>query len=152
MDGAANRCRPAQKRLPFPLRRARCGAPALHCKRASPKPDAALCHARRLRARRIEISRNPPDSGERVAPEKVARGGRQTTNKALPFGKRARKGVSKMETCVMCRRKVERAENWIKCHLWGGFAIFHWRCFGEYLRSESEQQVENAVWQASRNS
>lgn len=57
-----------------------------------------------------------------------------------------------METCVMCRRKVERAENWIKCHLWGGFAIFHWRCFGEYLRSESEQQVENAVWQASRNS
>ena len=35
-------------------------------------------------------------------------------------------------------------------HLWGGFAIFHWRCFGEYLRTESEQQVESAVWEASR--
>jgi hypothetical protein len=56
-----------------------------------------------------------------------------------------------MDACVMCRRNVQQAENWIKCHLWGGFAIFHWRCFGEYLRTESEQQVENAVWEASRN-
>jgi len=38
-----------------------------------------------------------------------------------------------MDACVMCRRNVQQAENWIKCHLWGGFAIFHWRCFGEYL-------------------
>jgi hypothetical protein len=30
-----------------------------------------------------------------------------------------------METYVMCRQQVEQAENWIKCHLWGGFAIFH---------------------------
>jgi hypothetical protein len=36
-------------------------------------------------------------------------------------------------------------------HLWGGFAIFHWKCFGEYLRAESEEQVENAVWKASSN-
>ena len=36
-------------------------------------------------------------------------------------------------------------------HLWGGFAIFHWRCFGEYLRAESEQQVESVVWKASSN-
>jgi hypothetical protein len=36
-------------------------------------------------------------------------------------------------------------------HLWGGFAIFHWRCFGEYLRAESEERVESAVWEASRN-
>jgi hypothetical protein len=43
----------------------------------------------------------------------------------------------------MCRRKVQPAENWLKCHLWGGFATFHWRCFGEYLRAESEQQVES---------
>ena len=41
-----------------------------------------------------------------------------------------------MDACVMCRRNVQQAENWIKCHLWGGFAIFHWRCFGEYLNRE----------------
>jgi len=56
-----------------------------------------------------------------------------------------------MDACVMCKRNVQQAENWIKCHLCGGFAIFHWRCFGEYLRTESEQPVESAVWEASRN-
>ncbi|HVB81354.1 MAG TPA: hypothetical protein VNE82_15575 [Candidatus Binataceae bacterium] len=55
-----------------------------------------------------------------------------------------------MDTCVMCKRKVQPAENWLKAHLWGGFAIFHWRCFGEYLRTESERQVECVVWEASR--
>ena len=54
-----------------------------------------------------------------------------------------------MEMCVMCRRKVQQAEHWIRCHLWGAFAIFHWRCFGEYLRVESEQQVENAVFSST---
>jgi hypothetical protein len=34
---------------------------------------------------------------------------------------------------------------------WGGVAIFHWKCFGEHLRAESEEQVENAVWIASSN-
>ena len=29
----------------------------------------------------------------------------------------------------MCRRKVQPAENWLKAHLWSGFAVFHWRCF-----------------------
>jgi hypothetical protein len=24
-----------------------------------------------------------------------------------------------METCVMCRSKVQLSENWIRCHLWG---------------------------------
>jgi hypothetical protein len=43
-----------------------------------------------------------------------------------------------MDACVMCNRSVRRAEDWIKCHLWGGLAIFHWRCFGEYLRTERE--------------
>ena len=69
----------------------------------------------------------------------------------VAFGKRARKGKRPMGTCVMCKRSVQQAENWIRCHLWGGFAIFHWRCFGEYLRAESEEQVESAVWEASRN-
>jgi len=54
-----------------------------------------------------------------------------------------------MEVCVMCRRKVEPTENWIKAHLWGGFAIFHWTSFGEFLRSGCEEQVESAVWKAN---
>ncbi len=29
-----------------------------------------------------------------------------------------------MDQCVVCKRKVECTENWIKAHLWGGFAIF----------------------------
>jgi hypothetical protein len=56
-----------------------------------------------------------------------------------------------MDACVMCNRNVQRADDWIKCHLWGGFGIFHWRCFGEYLRSERERQIETAVWEAPRN-
>ena len=56
-----------------------------------------------------------------------------------------------MDVCVMCKRDVQQRENWIKCHLWGGFAFFRSRCFSEYLRTESEQQVESAVWEASRN-
>jgi hypothetical protein len=53
-----------------------------------------------------------------------------------------------MDECVVCRRKVQRSENYLRCHLWGAFATFHWRCFGAYLRAESEQQVEGVVWQA----
>ncbi len=45
-----------------------------------------------------------------------------------------------MDECVMCRRKVATVENWIKSHLWGGFAIFHWRCFGEYLRAKAKNK------------
>jgi hypothetical protein len=71
--------------------------------------------------------------------------------RALADGKRAQKGDGPMGTCVMCNRIVQEAENWIRCHLWGGFAIFHWRCFGEYLRAESEERIESAVWEASRN-
>jgi hypothetical protein len=29
-----------------------------------------------------------------------------------------------MDLCVMCGSKVQQTENWIRCHLWGGFAIF----------------------------
>ena len=57
----------------------------------------------------------------------------------------------KTDACTMCRPKVQPTENWIRAHLWGGFASFHWRCFGEYLRTDSEQQVENVVWKASSN-
>jgi len=51
--------------------------------------------------------------------------------------------------CVVCQRKVQRTENYVKCHLLGAFASFHWNCFGKYLRAESEPQVETAVWKAS---
>jgi hypothetical protein len=51
--------------------------------------------------------------------------------------------------CVVCQRKVQRTENFIRCHLWGSFATFHWKCFGIYLRAESQPQVEDTVWKAS---
>jgi len=55
---------------------------------------------------------------------------------------------SKMNACIICRRKVQPTENWLRCHLWGGFASFHWPCFREYLQADSEEQVENVVWKA----
>lgn len=150
MDGAAKRSRTAEKRacrsrsaaLNAVRRRFTASAPGLR--------PALLCHARRLRIRRIGISRNRPGSGETVAPQKW-RGVKANNGLGPALREAGRPRSLKMDTCVMCRRKVERAENWIKCHLWGGFAIFHWRCFGEYLRAESEEQVESAVWKASSN-
>ena len=57
----------------------------------------------------------------------------------------------KTDACIICGRRVQPTENWVRCHVWGGFASFHWHCFGEYLRADSEQQVENVVWKASSN-
>jgi hypothetical protein len=61
------------------------------------------------------------------------------------------KGELKTDDCIVCGRKVQPTENWMRCHLWGGFATFRWKCFGEYLRADSERQVENVVWRASSN-
>ena len=54
-----------------------------------------------------------------------------------------------MDVCVVYKRKAEPTENWIKAHLWGGFAIFHWSSFGAFLRSGSEEQVASVVWKAN---
>jgi len=59
------------------------------------------------------------------------------------------KGELKTNTCIICGSKVQPTENWLRCHLWGSFASFHWPCFGEYLRADSEHQVEKVVWKAS---
>jgi hypothetical protein len=61
------------------------------------------------------------------------------------------KGELKMNVCIICRRRVQPTENWVRCHVWGGFVSFHWKCFGEYLRADSEHQLENVVWKASSN-
>jgi hypothetical protein len=61
------------------------------------------------------------------------------------------KGALKTDACIICGRKVQPTEHWMRCHLWGGFASFHWRCSGEYLRADSEQQVETVVWKAISN-
>jgi hypothetical protein len=53
--------------------------------------------------------------------------------------------------CIICGRPIQPTGNWLRCHLWGGFASFHWPCFGEYLRAASEQNVERIVWKASSN-
>jgi hypothetical protein len=57
----------------------------------------------------------------------------------------------KTDACIICERRVQPTENWLRCHLWCGFASFHWACFGEYLRADSEQKVEKVVWRASNN-
>src|SRR6266851_7860263 len=69
MDGAADKCRAAPERLPFPLHRAQCGAPSLHCKRASPSVRFTLSRSQAA-LRRIRIMRNHRLLGEAVAPEK----------------------------------------------------------------------------------
>jgi hypothetical protein len=61
------------------------------------------------------------------------------------------KAELKMNVCIICGRKVQPTENWMRCHLWVGFASFHWACSGEYLRADNGQQVENVVWKASSN-
>jgi len=61
------------------------------------------------------------------------------------------KGELKTDGCIVCGRKVQATENSLRCHLWGGFANFHPRCFGESLRADSEHQVGNVVWRASSN-
>ncbi len=53
------------------------------------------------------------------------------------------------DPCVVCQRKVQHTENYVKCHLLSAFASFHWNCLGNYLRAESEPQVETNVWKAS---
>ena len=55
----------------------------------------------------------------------------------------------KMDASIISRQKVQPTRNWERCYLWGGFASFHWSCFREYLRSDSEHQVEEVVWKAS---
>ena len=27
----------------------------------------------------------------------------------------------RMNTCIICGRKVQPTDNWVRCHLWGGF-------------------------------
>jgi hypothetical protein len=53
-----------------------------------------------------------------------------------------------MDECGMCGREVEPAQNWIKCYLYGGWAVFHWHCLGQYLGADGEERVYNAVWKA----
>ena len=59
-----------QQRL-SPAGRFQCGAPPLHCKCAS-QQAYTLSHTRRLRVRRIGISRNPPGRVRGLRPEKMA--------------------------------------------------------------------------------
>src|SRR5581483_5103869 len=76
MDGAAARCRTARERLLFPLRRARCGAPTLHCKRASLNGTLRSVTLAGSAPGGSEFRATLHASGERVAPEKVVGGGK----------------------------------------------------------------------------
>lgn len=45
-----------------------------------------------------------------------------------------------MDECVVCQRKVQRTENYVKCHLWGAFATFHWQFFGTYCVARANRK------------
>jgi hypothetical protein len=53
--------------------------------------------------------------------------------------------------CVVCEREVSDSSNWLKIHLWAGFAVFHWSCFVEFFKHGDEAKIENAVWRAEHN-
>lgn len=112
MDGAADRrtarsaCRSRFAALYFVRRCFTASAPALRA--------ASLCHACRLRIRRIAIMRNRPGLGETVAPQKWR--GVKDNKRVLADGKRARKGDRPTQTYVMCKRNVQQAENWSQWH------------------------------------
>jgi len=53
--------------------------------------------------------------------------------------------------CVVCGCEVADSSNWLKIHLWAGFAVFHWSCFVEFFKRGDEPKVENAVWRAEHN-
>ncbi len=53
--------------------------------------------------------------------------------------------------CVVCRSEVADSSNWLKIHLWAGFAVFHWSRFAEFFKHGDEAKVENAVWRAEHN-
>ena len=60
------------------------------------------------------------------------------------------KELTKMK-CVVCEREVADAGNWLKLHLWAGFAVFHWACFAEFFKHGDEAKVEDAIWRAEHN-
>jgi hypothetical protein len=60
------------------------------------------------------------------------------------------KELTKMK-CVVCDVEVADSSNWLKIHLWAGFAVFHWSCFAEFFKHGDEAKLENAVWRAQHN-
>jgi hypothetical protein len=86
-----------------------------------------------------------------------------------PRGLRARRSLCPLNNrkpSLWRTRNERRAKNGRLHYLWtksstyrkldevpslGRFASFHWNCFGEYLRADSEHQVEKVVWKASSN-
>jgi hypothetical protein len=60
------------------------------------------------------------------------------------------KELTKMK-CVVCGREVADSSNWLKIHLWAGFAVFHWSCFAEFFKHGDEAKVENAIWRGEHN-
>jgi hypothetical protein len=39
---------------------------------------------------------------------------------------------------MFCEREVADSSNWLKIHLWAGFAVFHWSCFAEFFKHGDE--------------
>src|SRR5208337_4935832 len=134
---------PSSFRLTGPIR---CGVTPLQARHPC-GPLRSL--SRSLVAYPADLEHAQPSSPGREGCARRNGAGAKTESRRPGLWQAGEKGDIAMDECVMCTRTVDVAENWIKCHLWGGFAIFHWRCFGEYLRAESEERVESVVWSAS---
>ena len=92
-------CRSRFAALDVVRRRFTASAPALRA--------VSLCHACRLRRRRIRITRNRPGLGETVAPQKCR--GVKENRHALAFGKRAQKEKHDGRMCyVQAKRSTGR--------------------------------------------
>ncbi len=85
--------------------------------------SASLCHVRRLRSGGSGSCATTDCWARRLRPKNGA--GLEADGRHGPGLRQAgRERRLTMDACVMCRRKVQPAENWLKCHLWGGFAMF----------------------------
>jgi hypothetical protein len=49
--------------------------------------------------------------------------------------------------CARCGRKVKPEENWLRAHLRGSTAVFHWSCFTALMKSQGETGADQATWQ-----
>lgn len=99
-------------------------------------------------AERIEESARPsPLLGERGTRKNLCA---MKAESALACRQAGGKELTNMK-CVVCEREVADSSNWLKIHLWAGFAAFHWSCFVEFFKRGDAAKVENAVWRAEHN-
>jgi hypothetical protein len=101
---------------------------------ASPADSESSSQLQRCADRIEELAPPSPLLGERGTRKKLCA---IKAEAPWPVGKRAGKELANMK-CVVCEREVADSSNWLKIHLWAGFAVFHWSCFAEFFKHGDE--------------